>query len=172
MDWSTLAALVIIAVAALSFSRLPALRTLSKTVFAVLFAGFALLALALLVGSIVLAGKGGGVLILFAIPAGFLAWFFRGLYRATAELRRFREMTPDEQMHYNKENVPKVRRDLEAMIAAKTRKLEHGRLTRDERARLIEAIERERAMLATLETAAGRIGDPALYRRTDEPSAR
>lgn len=132
------------------WNRRSAVRTAARWISGLLF--FVLLAatLALLYGSIALSSKGGGVLLLFALPLGFVTWIAGSAFFSTGEAKTYYGLPPEQQMASNLASLEQSLQQLRESVARKTAERDRIFLNSRRRAQLTREIAHERMMLEKL----------------------
>lgn len=144
------------------------IRTVARLVLGFLFALSVLATLALLVGSVVLGSRGGGVLFLFALPAAVVSWVTGSLFFASLKGERYYDLGVDEKIRQNVGSLDQTVADLRASIAAKTAERERFWTSTKRREQLGREIERERELLERLPQLRAGLARPEAYAQ-DEP---
>lgn len=126
------------------------IRTFGQLLLGLTFGTSTVATLALAYGSFALEQKGGGVLILFAIPAGIVAWITGYLFFAALKHERYYDLSVDEKIRYNVESLDASVTALHESIAKKTAERNRFWTGAKRRAELDRDIAREQWMLQKL----------------------
>lgn len=143
-------------------------RTLARVILGFLFALSVLATLALLVGSVVLDSRGGGVILLFALPAAVVSWVTGSLFFASLKGERYYDLGDEEKIGQNVASLDQSLADLKASIAAKTAERERFWTSAKRREQLRREIQRERELLELLPQLRAGLARPEAYAQ-DEP---
>lgn len=139
--------------------------TLSRLLLLLVFVAFAALTLFLLYGTVAWSGRGGGVLFLFAIPAGVIAWIAFGMLSSSLTAKRYYDMPPEQQQQFARETFDQTRNTFTKTIEENEQKLKRIWLRPDQRRRLQREIEEAMAHLRSIEMMEQRyrnaVSDPA-----------
>lgn len=139
--------------------------TLSRLLLLLVVVAFTALTLFLLYGTVAWSGRGGGVLFLFAIPAGVIAWIAFGMLSSSLTASRYYDMPPEQQQQFARETFDQTRSTFMKTIAENEQKLKQFWLRPDQRRRLQGEIAEAMAHLRSIEMMEQRYrnasGDPA-----------
>ncbi len=157
-----------IALGVLGIHRRSGIRTAARVVLGFLFALSVLATLALLVGSIALSSRGGGVLFLFSLPAAVVSWVAGSLFFASLKGERYYDLGVEEKIRQNLTSLDQSLADLRTSIATKS--AERGRFwtSAKRREQLGREIERELELLENLPRLRTGLARPEAYAE-DEP---
>jgi len=160
--------LILLGLALLSFSGRSVVRKTARIGVGIVFALTLLLAVALVVGSVVLSSRGGGVLVLFAIPPALVAWISGQAFFASVEHEAYFDLTVSQKMAHNLAEHDALHARLEASVARKTQ--EHAKFWTSARRReeLRREIAQELKTLSELPKLRPALEDPRTY-AGDEP---
>ncbi|WKZ12076.1 MAG: hypothetical protein QY320_13450 [Gammaproteobacteria bacterium] len=160
--------LILLGLALLSFSGKSVVRKTARIGVGIIFALTLLLAIALVVGSVVLSSRGGGVLVLFALPPALVAWISGKAFFASVEHEAYFDLTVPQKMAYNLAQHDEIHAQLEASVARK--KLERAKFWTSARRReeLAREIAQETKRLNELPKLRPALEDPRTY-AGDEP---
>jgi hypothetical protein len=154
---------VAIALGAMGFHRRSGVRTASRVILGLLFVVTAVVTAALLYGSVALEDKGGGVLILFAIPTGLVAWFSGYALFAGARHESYFDESVPEKIRFNLAEHDTALAELRASIERKRAEKDRFWISGRRRDALRAEIERESALLRNLATLRPALEHPATY---------
>lgn len=157
-----------IALGILGIHRKSGARAVARLVLGLLFTLCAGATLALLVGSVVLSSRGGGVLFLFALPAAVISWVTGSMFFASWKSERYYDLGVDGKIRQNIASLDQSVADLRASIAAKTAERERFWISARRREQLAHEIEREREQLERLPLLRAGLARPEAYEQ-DEP---
>lgn len=139
---------VVVLVAGMSGSR--RLRGAARAIAFIGFALFGAIALASTYGMFALQDRGGGVLILAALPCAFLSWLFWGAFTSSREQEEFLALPEREQRDRTNLLLERQIADHERTIAEHTARLQGFWITPRTRKRLRAEIGHSRAMIRGL----------------------
>lgn len=153
---------------AMGVYRKAGVRSTGRLLLGILFALSASATATLLYGSFALSSKGGGVLVLFAIPVGMVAWIAGYFLFASVKHERYYDLSTEEKIRHNLAQHDKMVADLRASIAKKMAESNKFFISGSRRDRLRREIEQEREMLANLPKLRPALERPETY-QGDEP---
>lgn len=122
---------------------------------------------ALIYGSVVLEKSGGGVLILFALPAGIVTWIAGTGFFASVRVERYYQLPVEEKIRTNVADLDAAIAKLEASVAAKMAKRGRFGISATRRAELDREIEHEQEMLRQLPRLREPLQRPQTYERDE-----
>lgn len=162
-----LAVVVAIVLGAMGFHRRSAVRTASRIVLGIVFLVTAVLTAALLFGSVALADKGGGVLALFAVPTGLVAWIAgRALFSGVRHEAYF-DQPVAEKIRYNLAEHDAAIAGLRSSIERKRAQVDSFWTSGRRRDRLRAEIARETELLRALPTLRPALERPETYQQDE-----
>lgn len=144
------------------------IRSVARVILGILFTLSLLTTVALLVASVALSSRGGGVLFLFALPAAIVTWISGSLLFASLKGERYFDLSVEAKISHNLTSLERSLADLRASIAAKTAQRERFWIGARRRAQLDREIARERDLLENLPRLRPGLESPEAYGR-DEP---
>ncbi len=159
----------IVVVLGLGLSRSPALRRASRVVSFIGLTVFGLVAAASLYGMVALADRGGGVLILLAMPTGFIAWLFFNTFTAAREYEDLQSLPVGERIAHTNALLESQLREHERTIAENSEKVNSFWITPGKRKRLREEIAHSRMLIRGLTAVRPGVNDPNSYSDTTSP---
>lgn len=130
--------------------RSSGVRAAARWISGVLFLVLLVATLALLYGAFALSSKGGGVLILLALPLGFVTWIAGSAFFSSGEAQRYYELPVEEQIEHNLAKIDESIRVLRESVARKTVERDKIFFNASRRARLTREIAHEQMMLENL----------------------
>lgn len=160
--------LALLGLALLSFSGKAAVRKTARIGVGIVFAVTLLLAVALAVGSVVLSSRGGGVLVLFALPPALVAWISGKAFFASVDHEAYFDLTVPQKIAHNLVEHDALRAQLEASVARKKRERAKFWTSGRRRAALGREIAQELETLRELPKLRPALENPRTY-AGDEP---
>jgi predicted membrane channel-forming protein YqfA (hemolysin III family) len=148
-------AMLVIVVAALllgffGWHRSRAVRAAARWISGVLFLVLLAATLALLYGSFAWSSKGGGVLILFALPLGVVTWIAGSAFFSSAQAEDYYDLPTEEKMASNLASLDESLRELRESVARKIAERNRLFISSSRREQLRREIAHEQMMLEKL----------------------
>ena len=157
-----------LALGVLGIHRKSGFRTAARMGLGFLFALSVLATLALLVGSIALSSRGGGVLFLFSLPAAVVSWVAGSLFFASLKGERYYDLGVEERIRQNVTSLDQSLADLRTSVARKIAERERFWTSAKRREQLGREIARELELLENLPRLRAGLARPEAYAE-DEP---
>lgn len=130
--------------------RSSGVRATARWVSGLLFLVLLAATLAMIYGTFALSSKGGGVLILLALPLGIVTWIAGAAFFSSGEAERYYELPTEERGEYNRAKLDESLRMLRESVARKTAERDRIILNAGKRARLSREIAHEEMMIGNL----------------------
>ncbi|MFM7785370.1 MAG: hypothetical protein ACKPE6_12140 [Gammaproteobacteria bacterium] len=166
--WQGLAALAVAAIAVALFFPRASIRSVARFVAGGIFFASGLLSAALVVGGIALSAQGGGVMLLFAVVPGVVAWISGSMFFASRRYDALRRLPVEQQQ---RETLADFENTLEASLARLARlRAERNRFLTSpaRRAQLDRSIAHEERLLGLLPLLRPGLEDVRNYEQEDE----
>ena len=155
---------VVLAVSFFGYSKSSGARTASRVVSFLIFAVFGVVAALSLYGSVALSRKGGGVLLIVALPCAFIAWLAFGSFTSSLAHESYFDLDVDGKIAHNQTLIDSQIREHDATIAENSEKLKSFWLTPRKRRRLRDDVRHARFMKRSLSAMKQNVADPSIYR--------
>ncbi len=147
---TSLAALLVIAVLVALFFPRARIRTVAQVLSVVVFVVSGLLTVALVVGSFLLEAQGGGVMLLFAVVPGVIAWVAFAMFSASRRYSALRQRPVEEQRRQTLTDFDATLNDGLARLARLRAERDRLSTSAARRAELDRAIAREQGVVGLL----------------------
>lgn len=154
---------LVVALACLGAWRRAPLRRIARAVLGLLFLLATALALLALYGSIALEAAGGGVLVLFALLLGGIAWVLGMAFFASRDSERYYALPVGEKIAENLRINDRMERDYRERLARKLAERERAWTSRARREKLDREIARLQELLAGIAAMRAAIRRPETY---------
>jgi hypothetical protein len=167
---SSLTLLVVLAaliLGALGFHRRSGVRKATRIVLWIVFLAAAGITAALLYGSVALADKGGGVLGLFAVPTGIVAWIAGYALFSGLKSEAYYDLPVAEKIRYNLAEHEAAIAQLRGSIERKRAQVDSFWTSGRRRDELRAEIEREAELLRALPKLRPALERPETYRQDE-----
>lgn len=143
------------------------IRSAARLFLGLLFTLSLLATVSLLIASITLSAKGGGVLFLFALPAAVVSWVTGSLFFASIEGEHYYDLSTDEKIKKNVSSLDQTLEDLKKSIIEKTAEKNRFWTSAKRREKLALQIEREHELLEKLPQLREGLKQPEAYEKDE-----